>query len=427
MIRPTTYRSTAMERCSSGLVAVARSIVSAAPRWRPRYSHKPMPSRSRPSCAMAKACTTTPQSNPKVFRLSADRADRGTYESEIRDAQTVAGWGVLSWRAATQAGGRVEIYTRSGNTTTPDDTWSDWEGPYKVAEGDPIVSPKARYLQWKAELSGRQANPVLTSVTAAYLPKNSRPQVTSITVHPPGSVFQKPYPTGDPDIAGLEDQPSERRQPGSAAATGGPGAALSGSLALGRRAYQKGFQTFVWRAQDDDSDELAYEIHYRREGETTWKPLKAELLETIFVWDTTSVPNGTYLIKIGASDSPSNAPAAALIGELESTAFDIDNGPSHHPRDGLRPAPADPRFRGPVSSLPVLRVEYSSTPTVEAVLSEDGMPMRVGFGSRSRSCRGPPVVIIPRAVDASITLSTSRGYPPRPTLSLLKPTSPPAG
>src|SRR5207245_2139138 len=36
--------------------------------------------------------------NPgKLFRLSSDRASRGTYESEPRDAQTIATWGAISW------------------------------------------------------------------------------------------------------------------------------------------------------------------------------------------------------------------------------------------------------------------------------------------------------------------------------------------
>lgn len=356
--------------------------------------------------------------NPgKVFRLSAERADRGTYESEIRDAQTVAGWGVLSWRAVTQSGGRVQIFTRSGNTATPDDTWSAWEGPYKVPEGDPIVSPKARYLQWKAELSGRQGNPILTSVTAAYLPKNSRPQVTSITAHPPGTVFQKPYPTGDPDIAGLEDQPVERRQPGGGGATPGPGAPLSGSLALGRRAYQKGFQTFVWRAQDDDNDELVYEIHYRREGETTWKPLKADLFETIFVWDTTSVPNGTYLIKIGASDSPSNAPATTLVGELESTAFDIDNGPPTirvtDVRSGSRPILV---FEVKDDQSPIQRVEYSvDAERWKPVYPKDGIAdSRVEEFELVLEGDAAVAGVIIRAVDASNNVATSRGDPKPP-------------
>ena len=66
---------------------------------------------------------------------------------------------------------------------------------------------------------------------------------------------------------------------------------------------------------------------YRREGETAWKPLKRGLSDPIFVWDTTSVPNGTYVVKIVASDAPGNPPGTALTGERESRSFDIDNAP----------------------------------------------------------------------------------------------------
>ena len=83
----------------------------------------------------------------------------------------------------------------------------------------------------------------------------------------------------------------------------------------------------MWRAEDANDDELRYEILYRREGETAWKSLKDDLEEPIFVFDTNSVPNGTYVVKVVASDQPSNTPGAALEGELESSAFDIDNGP----------------------------------------------------------------------------------------------------
>ena len=39
-------------------------------------------------------------SNPgKIFRLSPERAVEGSYLSLVRDAQTVADWGTLSWRA----------------------------------------------------------------------------------------------------------------------------------------------------------------------------------------------------------------------------------------------------------------------------------------------------------------------------------------
>jgi sugar lactone lactonase YvrE len=260
-------------------------------------------------------------SNPgKVFRLAPQRAAEGSYVSIVRDAQTVADWGTLSWRATVPEGARIDLFTRSGNTATPDDTWSAWSDPYRTPQGDEIKSPNARYLQWKAVLTGKQSTPVLTSVSAAYVQRNLRPKITSLTVHPTGTVFQKPYPTGDPDIAGFNDQAPDRRL---LTASPTPGSGSS----LGRRVYQRGLQTFVWRAEDANDDDLQYRILYRREGETAWKTLKDDLEDAIFVWDTTSVPNGTYVVKVAASDAPSNTPGAALEGELESSAFDIDNAP----------------------------------------------------------------------------------------------------
>jgi hypothetical protein len=68
-------------------------------------------------------------------------------------------------------------------------------------------------------------------------------------------------------------------------------------------------------------------VLYRREGETQWKTLRKAVSETILVWDTTTIPNGTYFVKIVASDAPSNPLATALSGELDSTAFEVDNTP----------------------------------------------------------------------------------------------------
>jgi len=272
-------------------------------------------------------------SNPgKVFALGSERAKHGTYDSDVRDAGTVARWGVIRWRASAAAG-EIEIYSRSGNTATPDETWSAWSKAYTVAQGEPMVSPNARYLQWRAVLKSTQANgtgPVLTSVTAAYLPRNLRPVISSITVHPPGAVFQRPFSTGELEIAGFEDNTSDGRPPtGPQSATSATPATALASPALGRRIYQKGLQTIVWKADDENDDRLQYDVFYRREGETAWKPLKRGLWDPIFVWDTTSVPDGTYYVKIAASDAPANSPATALVGELESVSFDIDNTAPH--------------------------------------------------------------------------------------------------
>ncbi len=267
-------------------------------------------------------------SNPgKLFRLPAGHAERGTYESEVRDTETVSTWGAISWRGTTPPGTQIELRTRSGNSQTPDETWSPWSEPYRNPDGQPIQSPKARYLQWQATLAGKDRSPVLTSVTAAYLQRNLRPRVTSITVYPPGHVFQKPYSTGESEIAGFDEVWPDTKPSPATLAAGTPANSSLGPSPLGRRIYQRGLQTFAWKGEDDNDDKLQYDLFYRAEGGTDWKALKRGLTDPLFVWDTTLVPDGTYIVRVVASDSPSNPPALALSGDEESTAFDIDNTP----------------------------------------------------------------------------------------------------
>jgi hypothetical protein len=169
-----------------------------------------------------------------------------------------------------QPGSQLELFTRSGNSRTPDDTWSAWSGPYKNADGDQVLSPKARYLQWKAVFGGVQASPVLTSVTAAYLQRNLRPAVSYITVQPPGTVFQKPYSTGELEIAGYDNVATDTKPLSPSPAQAAPGVSISQGPALGRRTYQKGLQTFQWKADDGNDDKLRLDILHRRESDTAW-------------------------------------------------------------------------------------------------------------------------------------------------------------
>jgi sugar lactone lactonase YvrE len=313
--------------------------------------------------------------NPgKLFRLSTGHAPVGTYESEPSDAQMTATWGTLSWRGTVPKGSQVQLATRSGNTATPDETWSSWSTNAISSDGSPITSPKARYLQWRAVLTGTGDSPVLTSVTAAYLQRNLRPIVRSITVHPPGIVFQKPFGTGEPDLAGFGDQTTLDRKLTTAAQTT-PG--TSSSPALGRRTYQRGLQTLTWRADDENDDELVYTVMYRREGETEWTTLRRGLEEPILVWDTTVVPNGTYFVRVVASDSPSNPPDTALSGERDSAAFQIDHTPpvitvSTVRAEGGRTVIV---FDVKDADSPVSRVEYSRDGGVRwtAVFPTDGI------------------------------------------------------
>ena len=186
----------------------------------------------------------------------------------------------------------------------------------------------------------------------------------------------------------------------------------SGSApALGRRIYQKGLQTFVWKAEDENDDRLQFDVLYRREGETAWKALHRALTDPIFVWDTTSVPDGTYFVKVAGSDAPSNSPGAALIGELESVGFDIDNTA---PRIEAQPAARNGgkttiTFAVRDEQSPVQRVEYSlDASRWRVAYPKDGIPdsRREEFEVALDESESARSVII-RATDAMNNVATA--------------------
>jgi hypothetical protein len=255
--------------------------------------------------------------NPgRVIAIGSAPSAAPSYISAVRDAKTLAQWGTIRWEGT----GTVALQTRSGNTEMPDDSWSPWTTPSPQATGLAIQSPSARFLQWRATLTAGTNAPTLTSVTAAYLPRNLRPVVSEITVHPPGVVFQRPFSSEEGAIAGLDDAVADaRRPPGGDPASGAP--------SLGRRMFQRGLQTIAWKAEDPDTDRLQFTVHYRREGDAAWRILREHLTDPLFVWDTTSVPDGRYLTRVSATDALSNTPDRVLSGDRDSDPIDVDNTP----------------------------------------------------------------------------------------------------
>jgi hypothetical protein len=124
--------------------------------------------------------------------------------------------------------------------------------------------------------------------------------------------------------------------------------------------FQKGLQTLAWKAEDADGDRLTYSLQYRREGETTWRELRSGWLDTLFVWDTTSVPDGRYVVRVLASDGATNPADRALSGERESEIIDIDNTP---PQIAIAASRQDNATRLTVdvrdAQSPIQKVEYS--------------------------------------------------------------------
>lgn len=291
--------------------------------------------------------------NPgSLFRLAANRAGSGTYTSEVHDARTIATWGTIRWRADAPGGSSIRLQTRSGNTAVPSDTWSRWSESYTAPGGTAISSPNARYLQWRASLAGDGATPALFSVTAAYLPRNLPPEIARVTVHPPGQVNLRSFPT-DPPIAGLNAERDPAAPP--------PAAGTAQTPTLGRQVYRKGLQSFAWEARDPNDDPLEFEVHYREETAAEWRVLRRELTTRLFTWDTTSTPDGTYVVRIVATDAGANVPGRALTAMRDTPPFDVDNSPPRITVEGVAPAAGRATVRVLVSDAQstLERVEYT--------------------------------------------------------------------
>jgi hypothetical protein len=263
-------------------------------------------------------------SNPaRLLTLSPATASEGTFISEVKDAGTVAAWGRARWEGLAPEGTEVRLETRSGNTAAPDATWGEWTPVGEGTPAAPIKSEGARFLQVRLTLVGRgEATPAIEAVSAAFLQRNLRPRITAITVYPPGQVFPKPITAGtEPEVLGLEPDPLHERDD-----EGSPTVRPSVSV-FSRALYRKGLRTFMWKAEDDNDDSLVFEVRYRAVGDERWRLLRKDLTEPVLAWDTTSMPDGRYLIRVIASDAPDNPPAMALSGHEDSASFEVDNAP----------------------------------------------------------------------------------------------------
>ncbi len=290
----------------------------------------------------------------RIYRLGEGPGAAGSYESPVHDAGAPARWGSLSWRAEMVPSATLMFRTRSGNSSKPDRTWSDWSEPLKDFASSAITSPNARYIQWKAEFSGAGgATPTLDNVTVAYLPVNSPPVVRSINVTlqmAPASSARAAQPqsaspytvtvtdTGDASVSTPAGTPTQT---------------------LSRAAAQQ--ITISWQADDPDGDRLVYTLYFRSDDERRWMQLKGDLHDSSFSFDSDVLADGKYYFRVVASDREVNPPATARDADLTSAPVMIDNTPPVVTVGQVRYSggTAEVDFEARDAASPLRRCEYS--------------------------------------------------------------------
>ena len=291
----------------------------------------------------------------RLYVLDAANSEAGNYLSPTCDAQTVSRWGRISWRASVPAGGRVELATRTGNSGVPDATWSDWSTAYANPDGSAISSPAARFLQWRARLTrpGSGAGPSLQAVSVAYLQANLPPSLRRIVVEPPGVVRERLAYAAEPEpqdlaFTGIRVNPD-----------GGPPSAQPPQIP-DKKIYVRGMRSILWEADDPNGDTLTFDLLFRGEGESAWKPLAKALRESFFALDTTQLPDGLYRVRVEASDALSNPAGQAKTAAQVSDPFLVDNTPPSAQvtvKKGGREATLD--VSATDTPGPIARAEYS--------------------------------------------------------------------
>ncbi|MDT4967942.1 MAG: hypothetical protein QOJ64_2679 [Acidobacteriota bacterium] len=251
----------------------------------------------------------------KLFRFGPEMVNEGSYESPVRDAKLVASWGRIWWRGR----GGVELQTRTGNSERPDTTWSEWSTPYREPAGTQVISPRARFIQWRAVLrtptvtGGAPIETRMEDVSIAYLPRNVAPEVLNIIALPVGVGLQP--------IVQMQADPNIE--------SSGLDPALFGANAQvpPRRIYQRGARSLQWQAEDRNGDTLEYSVFYRSLNETAFRLLKDHLRDNFYTVDGATLADGRYVFRIMVTDALDNPGGQALTGERTSEPVDIDNTP----------------------------------------------------------------------------------------------------
>ena len=242
----------------------------------------------------------------RAYRLSREPVASATFESESIDTGALSAWGVLTWEGDLEEGA-YQFYTRSGNTENPGKTWSQWAKVKKEGDVLKIVSPVARFLQWKCELRNRgKHRPILDKVSVSYLQNNLPPEITAVVVHRPGDFY--------PMEKNSNPNESEKQKKG-----------IVYPQTLTKSEYKKGYRSVDWLFEDPNFDRLTFDVYYRRIGDSHWKEMAKDLEGSVYSWDTSLMADGRYEIKVVATDAPSNPASLALTHEKTSDPFVVDN------------------------------------------------------------------------------------------------------
>ncbi len=329
-----------------------------------------------------------------VYQIQNGLPDKAEFRSAAKDVDRFSRFGQYRIEGRDLTDGRVAIAFRSGNTRTPDTTWSAWSPATAAAEG-PVNVPAGRYVQWRLTMPKPSASLAIERVSVSFMNRNVAPAIDGLVVQEPAVVFiTGSYPPSpqvveatNPDEYGIFtslDTPRDKTEPG-------------------KKVFRKGYRTVTWRARDDNGDALRYALSFRRKGSDRWLRLRDNMDETSLNFDTSQLPDGAYELRLVVTDAIDN-PDAPLSDALEGVELLVDNTP---PVVTSRTDGIDVVIQIADKASPIGKVEYSADAQKWVRITPvDGIADSMSETYRLKRTDAEGRFVIVRAVDAFFNVAT---------------------
>lgn len=238
-----------------------------------------------------------------LVRLEENFATEGTLVSEPIDAKQIVHYGRIKWQAEIPQGTGLTVATRSGNVKDEESkAWEDWSNEMDASTSQQIPSAPGRFLQYRLTFKTQDSDqtPSLNRIELSRLEENRAPVVDALKVLSASEAMKE---------------------------SGVPGkvkAALGGSR--GSDEIEPDYKwVALWKAEDPNEDKLTYKVYFRELGQKLWIRMAKELDDSFHVWDTRTMPDGRYEIRVEAGDAADNPKETRLTAARISDPITVDN------------------------------------------------------------------------------------------------------
>ncbi len=225
-----------------------------------------------------------------IIKLSNFSDSKGSYTSDIFNLGIQSRAGRLYWDSNNGNTPAIALFARSGNTASPDQTWTEWSPPFTDNNNSNMNRSGFKYFQIKVNLNSvsGMASPGISGFRFFYIQKNLSPEIKRIRINLPAQ----------PKKSANQKKPVT---------------------------WKKNTLKISWRADDPNNDELKHSLFLKKYSGKQWVRFKEDITSSIAELNTELYEDGIYTLKIVTDDSLSNSPDTFRSDTMESRKFIIDS------------------------------------------------------------------------------------------------------